>query len=641
MRARRLLLPVVVNGGGPSSPPPAALAFACAALLAACGGGVRLGGDAAPAPDADAVEDVPDDAGPDATPDAPPDETTADETATEGTDGETTATDFCREVEHDLAVPTDYPTIQAALLAASAGAAICVEPGIYRESIAFPGRPVRLFGVAGAEATLLVADGDRPVVTFERGEGFDTIFEGFTVRQAAVGADGGGLAVHSSSPTLRGLIVRDNYASHDGGGILLEASDASLIDLEVTGNGAGDEGGGIWISGGAPTLLRVRLQGNFADGDGGGLRLVDTRVTLEAVSLVENGSGSAGGGISATNASPTLRRVRFSDNFTDYLGGGMALDGLMAPPVVLERVVFERNRAGDEGGGMGVYGGNATLSGVTFLDNEASNGGGLRVHGARLEGDGVLLVGNRALGQGGGGDVDDGHLDLVHLLVAGNSASGGAGLHVDDTDGRLAVAVFAGNMSEGGGAALDASGGGLTIEQASIVGNSATGSDGDGGTLQLKGAAVLRGVVVADHGGPTSAIVVETWYGTPSFSHCAFWNLGAAPFAGMPDPTGTGGNLAGDPLFLDVGDPDPSAWDLHLGSGSALVDAGPSAPLADPDGSPADLGAYGGPDAAGWDLDGDGSPAWWQPGPYDSAAYPAEGWDCDDRDPLVGSSSGC
>ena len=76
------------------------------------------------------------------------------------------------------------------------------------------------------------------------------------------------------------------------------------------------------------------------------------------------------------------------------------------------------------------------------------------------------------------------------------------------------------------------------------------------------------------------------------------------------------------------------ALDLHLATSSLLVDAGfPN--CHDPDGTDCDIGAYSGPGGGGWDLDGDDSNEWWQPGPYDHVAYPPEGWDCDDRDPTT------
>jgi hypothetical protein len=108
----------------------------------------------------------------------------------------------------------------------------------------------------------------------------------------------------------------------------------------------------------------------------------------------------------------------------------------------------------------------------------------------------------------------------------------------------------------------------------------------------------------------------------------------------MSDPTGSDGNIAADPEFLDQGPASAVDWDLHLGAGSALVDAGDPA-QEDPDGGSPDIGAFGGSLGDGWDLDGDGFPLWWQPGPYDPATYPGLGLDCDDRDAAIHPGAGC
>ncbi|RME50150.1 MAG: hypothetical protein D6795_10560, partial [Deltaproteobacteria bacterium] len=68
-------------------------------------------------------------------------------------------------------------------------------------------------------------------------------------------------------------------------------------------------------------------------------------------------------------------------------------------------------------------------------------------------------------------------------------------------------------------------------------------------------------------------------------------------YHGMSDPTGTDGNITGDPRFVDTSGSDPLAWDLHLSSDSPLIDAG-DPHLLDPDGSRSDIGAYGGPGAS-------------------------------------------
>ena len=93
-------------------------------------------------------------------------------------------------------------------------------------------------------------------------------------------------------------------------------------------------------------------------------------------------------------------------------------------------------------------------------------------------------------------------------------------------------------------------------------------------------------------------------------------------------------------MFGDLTAPDPWLWDVHIHPSSDLVDAGDPG-LQDPDGGPVDIGAFGGDGADGWDLDRDEYPAHWQPGPYDWVNYPAQGWDCDDRDKSTYPGNGC
>jgi hypothetical protein len=107
---------------------------------------------------------------------------------------------------------------------------------------------------------------------------------------------------------------------------------------------------------------------------------------------------------------------------------------------------------------------------------------------------------------------------------------------------------------------------------------------------------------------------------------------------GFGDPTGAGGNISVDPSYLETTGSEGMLWDLHLGNGSPLIDAGNPATV-DPDGSPSDIGAHGGPDAESWDLDQDGHDQWWLPGGYDAATSP--GMDCDDLDASVFPGPGC
>ena len=74
-----------------------------------------------------------------------------------------------------------------------------------------------------------------------------------------------------------------------------------------------------------------------------------------------------------------------------------------------------------------------------------------------------------------------------------------------------------------------------------------------------------------------------------TFLNNLVWNNQAGQYRDMPDVTGTGGNISVDPMFVGDGD-------FHLQSGSPAIDAGYKE-ITDADGSPSDLGIYGGTSA--------------------------------------------
>jgi hypothetical protein len=152
----------------------------------------------------------------------------------------------------------------------------------------------------------------------------------------------------------------------------------------------------------------------------------------------------------------------------------------------------------------------------------------------------------------------------------------------------------------------------------------------------------LMGVIVSHNQASGGAGGIGIGNSTDAdLSYCDVWGNVPDDFSNFDtDPTGTDGNISEDPLFMDLAPADALDWDLHLDPVSPAVDTSDTHDD-DPDGSRADMGGFGGPNADDWDLDGDGYPSWWQPGVYDTVLYPTEGWDCDDLDEAVFPGSGC
>lgn len=180
-----------------------------------------------------------------------------------------------------ILVPGDYLFIQHAIDHAAHGDEILVGPGVYAENLNFLGKAVVVRSSQGAGTTTINGKSTGSVVTFENGEGPDTVLEGFTLTKGmgtviSPYRFGGGVYCSFSSPTLRHNIIHDNGPVDRGGGIFLNSSSPVLVnnlihDNAVTGPVYGN-GGGIacWYYS-SPVLTNNTLYGNTAQTEGGGL----------------------------------------------------------------------------------------------------------------------------------------------------------------------------------------------------------------------------------------------------------------------------------------------------------------------------------------------------------------------------------
>lgn len=405
--------------------------------------------------------------------------------------------------------------------------------------------------------------------------------------------EGGGLALIAGTLTLTGSVLRDNRAAVRGGG-LYHGSDATVADTTILGNDAGWTGGGVYVFQHAPTIRDSRISGNTSVNDGGGLYLHRSRARLLDDTIDGNVSDDDGGGVRVFESRARLERNLIEDNRSGDGGGGIRFSHLRS--VMIDNVV-RNNTSGTIGGGIELDNDSTRVRGGLVAGNSSGLGGGIAISKAPFDGclvTGVEIRGNQA-SDGGGLYVADNYVPVAMrlLTIEGNQATRGAGLAVQATDFTLDHVVFDGNSAaDRGGAVAHFAGGPCSAETcppAAPVGaidfivayrNEAPSgaflwSNGTGLSVENSIVEANSGVGVDIDGG----VEPPTW---------RYNDMRPRSFDDMPDPTGSRGNIAADPLFVD-----PAAGNFRLGAGSPARDAGDPA-LTDGDGTRADMGRYGG-----------------------------------------------
>ena|GEM_PF-3133161 len=151
------------------------------------------------------------------------------------------SSDACAGTGQDLAVPTQYSTIQSAIDAAVVGDRVLVSPGTYLEQLNLSGKGIQLIGVGGADVTFIDGEHYRTVI-IGSGEPSTCLVQGITIQN---GQDGG---------------------YHSGGGVRLYSSNAVFDSCKFVGNISVSPswwGAGAWRSEhGSPTISNCVFENN-------------------------------------------------------------------------------------------------------------------------------------------------------------------------------------------------------------------------------------------------------------------------------------------------------------------------------------------------------------------------------------------
>ena len=220
-------------------------------------------------------------------------------------------------------VPGRYSDIQLAVRDCNDGDVIVVDPGTYYETINFSGKNIVLTSTDPNDPnivadTIIDADGDGSVVTFENGETSQAVLTGFTI------TGGFGMLNTDLNPEVRILW-----------------------------------GGGVYCFGASPTITNNVFTGNHAPN--------------EIFGDIEDLILGYGGAIGGVEANPTVTRNIINGN-TAYAGAGIFIFG---EPVISNNVIY--NNSAYVGGGVIMAGG--SLSNNTIAGNDASFQGGAQAGG--------------------------------------------------------------------------------------------------------------------------------------------------------------------------------------------------------------------------------------------------------------------
>ncbi len=262
-------------------------------------------------------------------------------------------------------VPTDEPSIKAAIVVAETTDTVMVSPGIYTGhnniDIDLSKKAITVMSLKGSSATVIDCQATRenPHRGFyvRQGEDPRTVIQGFTVINGFAPFDQGGqslgggiLCTNTSSPTVTDCVFQFSAAAHAGGGMYCgEGSRPIVSGCVFDGNTVIDDqnsgiigyGGGVRCNVSEATFFNCVFSSNHAN-YGGGMSCTASDITLlgcdfrhniaDVVVTLEPSFPGLGGGLHLMQSSPTITGCTFDGNtavqgmnmgMQNAIGGGL------------------------------------------------------------------------------------------------------------------------------------------------------------------------------------------------------------------------------------------------------------------------------------------------------------------------------
>ena len=221
-----------------------------------------------------------------------------------------------------LSVPAEFPTIRAAMDAASTGDVVEVADGVWigegNRDLDFSGKDIVVRSQNGPANCIIdcqgsFADPHRGFLLVS-GETRAAKVRGFTIRNGSTeqGAilnqfNGGAILIDQASPTIEHCVFQNNVSGCWGGAVFSGGFHQNgaqpdwsplIARCRFEDNFSGDDGGGFFSWGDvAPVLVNTSFQDNSAVARGGAIAVFSGSITLVNTTVVENHAPTGGGAV--------------------------------------------------------------------------------------------------------------------------------------------------------------------------------------------------------------------------------------------------------------------------------------------------------------------------------------------------------
>lgn len=225
-----------------------------------------------------------------------------------------------------LLVPGDWPTIAAAIGAASVGDTVLVAAGAYFEHDVFLRSGVIVQGGTGDPADVVVD-----------AQGLGRVFSGHDL---------------DAGTELRGFTITNGFTTGHGGGLYAVRADLRLTDCRFVANRSGNWGGALaFREESSPILTGCEIEDNEANW-AGGMYCEDGEPLLMDCSFRRNRTIHTGGALLCFGpaSAPRVEGCVFLANEARFGHGGAVSANYSSPKFT--RCTFHRNSAFDQGGAI-------------------------------------------------------------------------------------------------------------------------------------------------------------------------------------------------------------------------------------------------------------------------------------------------